>query len=60
MLGVLAQVKGTTRVAMTDLDGNVCIDVRPGEVLIISCVGYQSREFIYKGENIGTIQLLPL
>jgi len=37
----------------------VCIDVRPGEVLVISYIGYQTREIKYEGKNIGTIKLVP-
>lgn len=59
LIGVSVYVKGTTRGAITDLEGNVCIDVRPGDVLIISYVGYQTREVKYEGKNIGTIKLVP-
>ena len=59
LIGVSVQVKGTTRGSITDLDGNVCIDVRPGEVLVISYIGYQTREIKYEGKNIGTIKLVP-
>ena len=59
LIGVSILVKGTTRGAITDLEGNVCIDVRPGDVLIISYVGYQTQEVKYEGKNIGTIKLAP-
>ena len=44
---------------MTDIDGNVCIDVKPGDVLIISYIGYKPLEVKYEGTNFGTIQLIP-
>ena len=59
LIGVSVQVKGTLRGAMTDIDGNVCIDVKPGDVLIISYIGYKPLEVKYEGTNFGTIQSIP-
>ena len=58
MIGASVQVKGTTRGAMADMDGKVCINVKPGEVLIISYIGYKSVEYTYKGQSTATIRLV--
>ena len=43
---------------MADIDGNVCIEVARGEVLVISYVGYKSVEITYTGpESIKPIIL---
>ena len=44
---------------MADMDGNVCIDLKPGDVLVISYIGYKSQEIKYEGANINIIKLLP-
>ena len=50
IIGASVQVKGTTRGAITDLDGRFSIpNVQPGEVIIISYVGYQSIELKWDG-----------
>ena len=41
------QVKGTNRGVTTDWDGSACIDVSPGESLVISAIGYESIEVVY-------------
>ena len=58
LIGASVQVKGTTRGVMADIDGNVCIEVARGEVLVISYVGYKSVEITYTGpESIRPIVL---
>ena len=58
LIGVSVHVKGTTRGAITDMDGNICIEVARGEVLVISYVGYKSVEITYTGpESIKPIIL---
>ncbi|MDR0541697.1 MAG: TonB-dependent receptor [Dysgonamonadaceae bacterium] len=44
LIGVSILVKGTTDGAVTDLDGAFSLNVRPSDVLVISYVGYISRE----------------
>jgi TonB-linked SusC/RagA family outer membrane protein len=49
--GVIVQVKGTSRAAVTDKDGHFSIDnVNDGEVLVFNLMGYMSKEYIVKGE----------
>ena len=58
LIGASVQVKGTMRGVMADIDGNVCIEVARGEVLVISYVGYKSVEITYTGpESIKPIIL---
>ncbi len=59
VIGASVRVRGTNRTSTTDIDGNVCIELKPGDVLIISYVGYQDREVQYKGQNPGIISLIP-
>jgi TonB-linked SusC/RagA family outer membrane protein len=44
LIGVNVLVKGTTNGAITDLDGVFSLNVRPSDVLVISYVGYVSKE----------------
>ena len=56
IIGASVIVKGTPRGAMADMDGNVCIDLKPGDVLVISYIGYKSQEIKYEGANINIIK----
>ena len=58
LIGASVQVKGTMRGVMADIDGNVCIEVARGEVLVISYVGYKSVEIKYTGP--GSIEQIIL
>ena len=51
------QVKGTNRGVTTDWDGSACIDVYPGETLVISAIGYESIEVVYSGQPLGKVTL---
>ncbi len=42
--GVNVMVKGTTRGAITDTDGNYTIEAEPGEILIFSYIGFFEQE----------------
>lgn len=44
LIGATVMEKGTTNGAVTDLDGNFSIDVKPGAVLVISYIGHVTRE----------------
>lgn len=45
MIGVNVRVKGTSRGAITDLDGHYTVDAGQGETLIFSYIGYQTLEY---------------
>lgn len=51
------QVKGTNRGVTTDWDGSACIDVSPGETLVISAIGYESIEVVYSGQPLENVTL---
>lgn len=50
--GVSIQVKGETRGATTDGDGRFALDVAPGTVLLVTLLGYESKE-IPVGNNLN-------
>ncbi|MEC5142738.1 Putative outer membrane protein [Chitinophaga sp. 180180018-2] len=43
LIGVSIQVKGTTRGAVTNANGGFSITANPGEILIISFIGYETK-----------------
>ncbi len=44
VVGASVRVKGTTIGTQTDVNGQFSINVNPGDVLVISYLGYQSNE----------------
>ena len=44
LIGVSIQVKGTTKGTMTNVEGGFSLSVNPGDVLIISFIGYESKQ----------------
>lgn len=44
LIGATVMEKGTTNGAVTDMDGNFTLNVKPGATLVISYVGYDTRE----------------
>ncbi len=42
--GVTVRVKGTRRIVQTDANGKFTLKLNPGDVLVISYVGYQTQE----------------
>ena len=48
LIGVNVLVKGTATGAITDLDGNFSVNVKNGDVLVISYTGYATQEFVVK------------
>ncbi len=55
--GASVMVKGTTRGTVTDEDGKFSLEVNKGEILLVSCLGYQDREILYNGEASLSISL---
>jgi len=49
--GVNVIIKGTSRGASTDFDGNYSLDVTDGETLVISYLGYTTQEIIFNGQS---------
>ena len=57
LIGVSVIEKGTTKGAVTDLDGQFRLDVAAGTTLVVSYVGYDTKEV--KAANGMTIKLQP-
>ncbi len=57
--GANVQIKGTTRGAVADLNGNFTIEVNPGDVLIVSFIGYLPQEIPYEGQTELNVVLSP-
>ena len=57
LIGATVMVKGTSKGAATDLDGNYAVDARPGDVLVVSYVGYLPSDVKVGKDAIVNIQL---
>lgn len=49
--GATVMVKGTTHGVITDMDGKFTLKLPVGKTLVVSFVGYQDKEIVYKGES---------
>ena len=43
VIGASVQLKGTTTGAITDFDGNFTLQANPGDIVIISYIGYKTQ-----------------
>lgn len=57
LIGATVMEKGTSNGVVTDLDGNFSIDVKPGAVLVVSYIGYVTREIPLGSQTHLTITL---
>lgn len=57
IIGANVIVKGTTNGTITGLDGDFNLEVPEGALLVISYIGYTSKEIPVKGENVYNIEL---
>ncbi|PSL46181.1 TonB-linked SusC/RagA family outer membrane protein [Chitinophaga niastensis] len=55
--GVNILIKGTTRGAVSGADGSFAIQADPGEIIVVSLVGYNKQELQVKGLTQMTIRL---
>ena len=46
LMGATVMIKGTSTGTVTDMDGNFTIEAKPGDVLVISFMGYGSKELV--------------
>ena len=53
MIGVSVFVQGTTTGVQTDLDGKYSIDVKKGETLIFSFIGYTQKQVIVEDSQVN-------
>ncbi len=49
--GVNVIIKGTSRGASTDFDGNYALEVNQGETIVISYLGYTTQEIVFDGQS---------
>ena len=49
--------KGTSNGAVTDLDGNYSITVRPGATLVFSSIGYETKEVVVGSQSVIDVVL---
>jgi len=52
VIGASVIIKGTDNGTITDLDGNFAISAKPGDVLVISCIGYVTKEVAFDGNPV--------
>jgi TonB-linked SusC/RagA family outer membrane protein len=56
--GALVQIKGTQRGTITDIDGTFTINAAPGEIMVVSFIGYSTKEVtVIGGQTNFTISL---
>lgn len=58
--GVSIRIKGTTKGTITDIDGNFSLDVPEDGTLLISFVGYVTKEISIRDQQQLKIQLTPV
>jgi len=59
VVGASVRIKGTNTGAVTDVNGDFALNVSPGNVLVVSYIGYQTTEVTVQGNNVITISLQP-
>lgn len=57
LVGVSIRIKGTTTGTQSDANGNFTLDVQPNTVLIVSYIGYGTKEVAAGGKSTITITL---
>ena len=55
--GASVVVKGTTNGTVTDMDGKFVLEVKKGDVIVISFIGYLAQEIKYNGEQSLNVNL---
>jgi TonB-linked SusC/RagA family outer membrane protein len=59
VVGASVRIKGTNTGAVTDVNGDFTLTLSPGNVLVISYIGYQTQEVTVRGSEFMTISLQP-
>ena len=57
LVGASVSIKGTTRGTTTDRDGNFVLDVQSGETLVVSFLGFITKEIVYSGQSTLSVVL---
>ena len=56
IIGANILVKGTANGTITDFDGNFSLsDVKKGDVIVISFVGYKTQEVVWDGKALNVV-----
>jgi len=59
VVGASVRIKGTNTGTVTDVNGDFTLTLSPGNVLVISYIGYQTQEVTVRGAESITISLQP-
>ncbi len=57
VIGASVLIKGTTRGTVTDFDGKFELEVKKGDVLVISYMGYTTKNIRIKGQKVLSVTL---
>ena len=55
VIGASVLIKGTDKGTITDLDGNFSFSANPGDVLVVSCMGYVTKEVAFAGAPLRVV-----
>jgi TonB-linked SusC/RagA family outer membrane protein len=59
VVGASVRIKGTNTGTVTDINGDFNLTLSPGNVLVVSYIGYQAQEVTVQGSQFLTISLNP-
>src|ERR1700676_1469170 len=59
VVGASVRIKGTNTGTVTDVNGDFNLTISPGNVLVVSYIGYQTQEVTVQGGQFLTISLNP-
>jgi TonB-linked SusC/RagA family outer membrane protein len=60
LAGATVIIKHTKKAAITDESGKFSIDASPGQTLVISTVGYQTKEIKLENQSVIGVELTPV
>lgn len=55
--GATVTIKGTSSGTLTDVDGNFSINLKSGNILVISFVGYETQSYVIRNNATLTVEL---
>ena len=59
VVGASVRIKGTNTGAVTDVNGDFTLTLSPGNVIVVSYIGYKNQEVTVRGSEFLTISLEP-
>lgn len=61
LIGASVYVEGTSKGVTTDLDGNYQLnDIKKGEIVTISYIGYKTQKITYRGNNLQDFRIITM